>query len=65
MLQGVPVAGLSGNLPLSVLQCYHADCDRFHLVDKQQLESTVRIGPMYLYALANAKKLSAKRLDDI
>ena len=64
MLQGVPVVGLSGSLPLSVLQCYHADCDRFDLVNKQQLENTVRIGSMYLYALANAKKLPAKRLDD-
>lgn len=64
MLQGVPVAGLSGTLPLSVLQCYHADCDRFDLVDKKQLENTVRIGSMYLYALANAKTLAAKRLND-
>jgi len=64
MLQGVPVAGLSGSLPMSVLQCYHADCDRFDLVDKKQLENTVRIGSMYLYALANARTLAAKRLDD-
>ncbi len=64
MLQGVPVAGLSGSLPLSVLHCYHADCDRFDLVKKDQLENTVRIGSMYLYALANARKLPAKRLDD-
>ncbi|MPR33503.1 M28 family peptidase [Salmonirosea aquatica] len=65
MLEGVPVAGLSGSLSPSVLQCYHADCDRFDLVDKQQLENTVRIGSMYLYALANAKKLPAKRLDSM
>jgi carboxypeptidase Q len=63
MLEGVPVAGLSGTLSPSVLQCYHADCDRLDLVDKQQLENTVRIGSMYLYALANAKKLPAKRLN--
>lgn len=65
MLEGVPVAGLSGTLSPSVLQCYHADCDNFDLVDKQQLENTVRIGSMYLYALANAKKLPAKRLDSM
>ena len=63
MLEGVPVAGLSGTLLPSVLQCYHADCDKFDLVDKKQLESTVRIGSMYLYALANAKKIPTKRLD--
>ena len=63
MLEGVPVAGLSGTLSPSVLQCYHADCDKFDLVDKKQLENTVRIGSMYLYALANAKKIPTKRFD--
>lgn len=63
MLEGVPVAGLSGSLTPAVLQCYHADCDRFELVNKQQLENTVRIGSMYLYALSNARKLSTKRLN--
>lgn len=63
MLEGIPVAGFIGNLPPSVLKCYHADCDRFELVDKQQLENTVRIGSMYLYALANERKLPAKHLN--
>jgi carboxypeptidase Q len=63
MLEGIPVAGLSGSLPPSVLQCYHADCDNFDLVDKQQLQNTVRIASMYLYALANAGSLPAKRLN--
>ncbi len=63
MLEGVPVVGLLGSLSPSVLQCYHADCDKFDLVDKQQMENTVRIGSMYLYVLANTKKLPAKRLD--
>ncbi|GAB3176874.1 M28 family peptidase [Telluribacter humicola] len=63
MLEGIPVAGLSGTLSPSVLQCYHADCDSFDLVDKQQLENTVRYASMYLYALANANSLPAKRLN--
>lgn len=63
MLEGVPVAGLSGSLSPSVLQCYHADCDRFDLVDKQQIENTVRIASMYLFALSNAKKIPAKRFN--
>jgi carboxypeptidase Q len=64
MLEGVPIAGLSGRLSPAVLQCYHADCDDFSLVDKQQLENTVRIGSMYLYALSMADKLSVSKLSD-
>ncbi|TLV00227.1 M28 family peptidase [Dyadobacter luticola] len=64
MLQGVPIAGLSGNLEPGVLQCYHADCDDFSLVNKAQLENTVRIASMYLYALANTSDIPVKRLSD-
>lgn len=64
MLEGIPIAGLSGHLDPSVLNCYHADCDNFSLVNKDQLENTVRIASMYLYALANADKLAVKRLSD-
>ncbi len=64
MLEGVPIAGLSGHLDPAVLQCYHADCDDFSLVNKEQLENTVRIAAMYLYALANTEKLAAKKLSD-
>ncbi|WP_439582511.1 M28 family peptidase [Dyadobacter bucti] len=64
MLEGVPIAGLSGHLDPAVLQCYHADCDDFSLVNKEQLENTVRIAAMYLYALANTENLAAKKLSD-
>lgn len=64
MLEGVPIAGLSGHLDPAVLQCYHADCDDFSLVNKEQLENTVRIAAMYLYALANTENIAAKKLSD-
>ena len=64
MLEGIPIAGLSGHLDPNVLQCYHADCDDFSLVNKQQLENTVRVASMYLYALANAETLAVKKLSD-
>ncbi|CAG5071644.1 hypothetical protein DYBT9623_03635 [Dyadobacter sp. CECT 9623] len=64
MLEGVPIAGLSGHLNPEVLQCYHADCDDFSLVNKEQLETTVRIAAMYLYALSNTDKISVKKLSD-
>ena len=64
MLEGVPIAGLSGRLDPTVLQCYHADCDSFDLVNEDQLKNTVRIAAMYLYALANTGPLPVKRLSD-
>jgi len=65
MLEGIPIAGLSGQLEPTVLQCYHADCDNFSLVNKDQLENTVRIASMYLFALATVDKLAVKKLSDI
>lgn len=65
MLKGIPVAGLMGNLAPEVLKCYHADCDRLELVNKKQLENTVRISSMYLYALANERNLPSKQLTDL
>jgi carboxypeptidase Q len=64
MLEGVPIAGLSGRLDPNVLQCYHADCDSFDLVSEDQLKNTVRIAAMYLYALSNIETLPVKRFSD-
>lgn len=64
MLEGVPIAGLSGHLDPTVLQCYHADCDDFSLVNKDQFENTVRIASMYLYALANTQTIPVSKLSD-
>jgi Zn-dependent M28 family amino/carboxypeptidase len=63
MLQGIPVTMPSGSLSTAVLNCYHADCDQFELVDKEQLNNTVRYTAMMLYALADANKIPAKKLD--
>lgn len=64
MLEGVPIAGLTGHLDPNVAQCYHADCDSFDLVNEDQLKSTVRIASMYLYAFANAESIAVKKLSD-
>ncbi len=64
MLEGVPIAGLSGHLAPSVLQCYHADCDSFDLVNEQELKNTVRIASMYLYALSHVAALPVRKLSD-
>ncbi|ODS81257.1 MAG: aminopeptidase [Cytophagaceae bacterium SCN 52-12] len=62
MVNGIPVLGFSGTLPPKALSCYHADCDHFDLVNKAEIEKTVRVASMYLYALASAKTLPAPRL---
>ena len=64
MIEGIPVVGMNGNLPRETLDCYHANCDRMNLVNKDQLKNTVRYSAMVLYALADAEELPARRLDD-
>ncbi len=64
LIEGVPVVGMNGTLPRESLDCYHANCDRINLVNKDQLKNTVRYSAMVLYALADAEDLPARRLDD-
>ncbi|RRB03752.1 M20/M25/M40 family metallo-hydrolase [Larkinella rosea] len=64
MMEGVPVVGMSGHLDRNVLDCYHANCDRMNLVNKDQLKNTVRYSAMLLYALANADAIPTQRMDD-
>jgi Iap family predicted aminopeptidase len=64
MLEGIPVVGLNGHLERSVLDCYHANCDRMNLVNADQMKNTVRYATMLLYALADADQLPAKRQTD-
>lgn len=64
MLEGVPVVGLNGHLDRSVLDCYHADCDRINLVNAEQMQNTVRYASMLLYALADADNIPTRRQTD-
>ncbi len=64
MIEGVPVIGMNGNLAKEVLDCYHANCDRMNLVNKEQLTNTVRYSAMLLYALADADDIPTRRLND-
>jgi carboxypeptidase Q len=63
MLEGVPILGLHSNLDRSIYGCYHSDCDDFNLVNEEHLVNTVRFGTMILYALADADKLPAEKMD--
>jgi carboxypeptidase Q len=62
MIEGIPVTAMMGQLDKAALNCYHADCDNMKFINKQQLENTVRIGAMYLYALANQPNLNTSIL---
>ncbi len=60
MLAGVPVSSSNGKLPPGAWGCYHADCDHFNLVIKDQLNNNVRFITMMLYALANEDYLPVR-----
>jgi carboxypeptidase Q len=63
MLEGIPILSVIGNLDRSIYKCYHADCDDFSLVNKDHITNTARFGTMILFALANAEKLPADKMD--
>jgi carboxypeptidase Q len=65
MLEGVPVCSPSGSFPIKAYNCYHANCDKFDLIDKKQISNNVRFTAMMLYALANADNLPAKHTTDL
>jgi carboxypeptidase Q len=63
MLEGVPILSVHSNLDRSIYGCYHSDCDDFKLVNESHIRNTARFGTMMLYALSNAEKLPAKKMD--
>lgn len=60
MINGVPVCSPSGSFPVKAYNCYHANCDRFDLINKDQINNNVRFTAMMLYALANMDELPVK-----
>ena len=63
MIEGVPTAAPVSNLPLSIINCYHANCDRLDLVNKTAMKRAVGVTAMLLYATADANEIASKRLD--
>jgi carboxypeptidase Q len=63
MLEGIATGAPMGSVSPEVLACYHSNCDRFDLINKEQMTDGVRFSTMLVYALAEAKKLPAKRLN--
>jgi hypothetical protein len=65
MLRGIPTCSPSGSFPIKAYNCYHANCDRFDLINKDQINNNVRFTAMMLYALANMDTLPVKAMNDI
>lgn len=64
MLKGIPVSDPSGTLSIRAMNCYHANCDKFELVNPEEMAKNVKYTAMYIYALANAKEIPvAKRTE--
>lgn len=60
MIKGIPTSAPSGTFPVKAYNCYHANCDRMDLIDRQHIQNNVRYTAMMLYALANVDKFPEK-----
>ena len=63
MLEGIPTASPIGGISPEALGCYHANCDKFDLIKKDEMINTVRYTAMMLYGLATTEQIPAKKLD--
>jgi len=63
MLEGIPTGAPAGRLGPNVFGCYHANCDNFNLIKRDEMLTGTRFTAMILYALANADDLPAQKLD--
>ena len=63
MIQGVPTMSPNGGFSPEALGCYHADCDKINIINKKEMENTVKYTSMMLYAIANTPDLKAKKLN--
>lgn len=60
MLKGIPTCNPSGRLAIKAINCYHANCDRFDLINKSEITNNVKYTSMMAFALANAKEFPTK-----
>jgi hypothetical protein len=63
LMEGIAASTPMGRLGKGVVDCYHANCDGFNLVNEKELKNTVKYTAMLLYGLANVPKFPSQRLD--
>ncbi len=64
LMQGIPTMTPNGSFAPEALGCYHANCDDMRIINKVEMQKTVKYTAMMLYALANAPELKSKTLND-
>jgi len=64
MLCGVPVASAISDLPDSIYECYHADCDNINLIQSQYLETSATVHAMLGLDLGRTKKLNFRKMSE-
>ncbi|SOE22115.1 Zn-dependent amino- or carboxypeptidase, M28 family [Spirosomataceae bacterium TFI 002] len=64
MLKGIPTCNPSGRLSIKALNCYHANCDKFELINKSDMTNNVKFTSMMAFALATAKEFPVKTRND-
>ncbi len=65
MISGIPVSSPNGTLSIKALNCYHANCDKIDLINKDDLTNNVKYTAMMLYALANLDEIPVKTMNDM
>lgn len=63
MLEGIPTGAPAGRLGPEIFGCYHANCDNFNLVKRDEIVNGARFSSMLLYALSHTDNFPAKKLD--
>ncbi|MFN4145016.1 MAG: M20/M25/M40 family metallo-hydrolase [Runella sp.] len=63
MLEGIPTGAPASKFGPKVFGCYHANCDNFDLVSREEMVNGARFTAMMLYALAQANEIPARKLD--
>mgnify|MGYP001954123904 CR=1 FL=1 len=59
-MKGIPVCNPAGQLSIKSINCYHANCDSFDLINKKEMENNVKYTSMLALALASEKELPVK-----
>jgi carboxypeptidase Q len=64
LLSGIPVCAPDGKLSEEAINCYHADCDKFNLINKAELNNNVKYIAMMIYELANSDALPKRKTEE-
>jgi Iap family predicted aminopeptidase len=64
LLKGIPATSAISQMPDSIYECYHANCDNLNLIQPQYLSSSAKVHSMLAFYLGRAKRLPFKSKSD-